>query len=45
MLRRSVDPDDIVRLVNAIALTTEGDPNAGDVASRLFDLMIEGLLA
>jgi AcrR family transcriptional regulator len=45
VLRPDVDPDDIVRLVNAIALTTEGDPNAGAVAERLFTLMVDGLLA
>jgi AcrR family transcriptional regulator len=45
VLRRDVDPDDIVRLVNAIALTTEGDPDAATVADRLFTLMVDGLLA
>jgi AcrR family transcriptional regulator len=45
VLREDIEPDDIVRLVNAIALTTEGDPDATAVADRLFAFMVDGLLA
>jgi AcrR family transcriptional regulator len=45
VLRQDVDPDDVVRLVNAIALSTEDDPNATEVADRLFALLIDGLIA
>jgi AcrR family transcriptional regulator len=45
VLRDDIEPDDVVRLVNAIALTTEGDPDATAVADRLFAFMVDGLLA
>jgi AcrR family transcriptional regulator len=45
VLRDDIEPDDIVRLVNAIALTTEGDADATAVADRLFAFMVDGLLA
>lgn len=45
VLRTDIEPDDVVRLVNAIALTTEGDPDATAVADRLFAFMVDGLLA
>ncbi len=45
VLREDIEPDDVVRLVNAIALTTEGDPDATAVADRLFGFMVDGLLA
>ena len=45
VLRDDIEPDDIVRLVNAIALTTEGDPDADAIADRLFAFMVDGLLA
>jgi hypothetical protein len=45
VLRADIEPDDVVRLVNAIALTTEGEPDASAVADRLFAFMVDGLLA
>jgi AcrR family transcriptional regulator len=45
VLRADVEPDDVVRLVNAIALSTEDDPKAAEVADRLFALLIDGLVA
>jgi AcrR family transcriptional regulator len=45
VLREDIEPDDVVRLVNAIALTTEGEPDADAVADRLFAFMVDGLLA
>jgi hypothetical protein len=44
VLREDIEPDDVVRLVNAIALTTEGDADATAVADRLFAFMVDGLL-
>ena len=40
-----VAADDVVRLVHAIALSTEDDPDARIVADRLFALTVGGLLA
>lgn len=45
VIRADVEPDDVVRLVNAIALSTEGDPEAHAVAERLFALTVDGLLS
>lgn len=45
VIRRDVDADDIVRLINAIALTTEDAPNSRAVSERLFALMVDGLRA
>jgi AcrR family transcriptional regulator len=45
VLRADVDADDVIRLVNAIALATEDDPDPRAVADRLFHLMIGGVLA
>jgi len=42
-IRRDIDADDIVRLVNAIALTTEDAPEGHVVSERLFMLMVDGL--
>jgi AcrR family transcriptional regulator len=45
IIRADVTADDIVRLVNAIALTTEDAADGDAVAGRLFALMVDGLRA
>jgi AcrR family transcriptional regulator len=45
VIRRDVDADDIVRLVNAIALTTEDAADSSEISDRLFTLMVDGLRA
>jgi AcrR family transcriptional regulator len=45
VIRADVTADDIVRLVNAIALTTEDTSDGDAVAERLFGLMVDGLRA
>ena len=45
VIRADVTADDIVRLVNAIALTTEDATDGDAVAERLFTLMVDGLRA
>jgi AcrR family transcriptional regulator len=43
VIRRDVDADDIVRMINGIALTTEDAVDRTAVAERLFALMVDGL--
>ena len=45
VIRRDVDADDIVRLINAIALGSVDDPASRASSERLFDLMVDGLRA
>ncbi len=45
VIRDDVTADDIVRLVNAIAITTEDTTDGDAVAERLFGLMVDGLRA
>lgn len=43
VIRHDVDADDVLRLVNAIALTTEDATDSCAAAERLFTLMVDGL--
>ncbi len=43
VIRKDVDADDVLRLVNAIALTTEDVSDSCAAAERLFTLMVDGL--
>jgi AcrR family transcriptional regulator len=44
-VRAGVDIDDLLRLVNAIVLTTEGAPDRDAQAGRMFTLLIDGVRA
>ena len=43
VIRADVDADDVLRLVNAIALTSEDAGDSCAAAERLFTLMVDGL--
>jgi AcrR family transcriptional regulator len=43
VIRADVDADDVLRLVNAIALTSEDASDSCAAAERLFTLMVDGL--
>jgi len=45
VVRSDVDADDVMRLVNAIALTSEDATDSCAAAERLFGLMVDGLRA
>jgi hypothetical protein len=45
VIRRDVNVEDIIRLVNAIAITTEDAPDGDAAAERMFTLMVDGLRA
>jgi AcrR family transcriptional regulator len=45
VIRDDIDADDIIRLVQAIALTTDDAADREAVAERLFTLMVDGLRA
>jgi AcrR family transcriptional regulator len=45
VIRCDVNVEDIVRLVNAIAITTEDAPDGDAAAERMFTLMVDGLRA
>lgn len=43
VIRADVDADDVMRLVNAIALTSAEAPDGDATADRLFEVMVAGL--